>query len=103
VSELKLFTFPNTWRLRLFHRARIDDSGELLRSDPGACLQGRSGVKRWEHGRVACWLKEGRSKAVLHWTDERTDTYGIIRAEASANRRLDELWKAVTDQIAVDA
>jgi hypothetical protein len=99
VSELKLFAYPNTWRLRLFHRARIDRVDERLRPSPDACLRGRPGVRKWDHGRIACWLPQGGSKAVLHWTDERTDTYGILRAEIGADRRLTRLWQAVKEQI----
>ena len=58
------------------------------------------GVRKWEHGRVACWLPKDRSEAILHWIDERTDTYGIIRADASANRRLDRFWRALTAELA---
>ena len=97
IAELKLFTFPDTWRLRRYHRTRIEESGERVRPDPQACLQGQQGVRKWEHGSVACWLQEGRSKAAIHWTDERTGTYGIIRPEAAANDRLAELWLDVLE------
>jgi hypothetical protein len=99
VSELRLYTFPGTWRLRLNHIARVEASGVQLRPDPNACRQGQTGVRKWKHGRVACWLPKDRSKAVLHWIDERTDTYGIIRADVGADRRLDELWRALSDKL----
>ncbi len=98
-SELKLFTYPDTWRLRRSHRARVDQVGERLRPDPGACVAGRPGVRKWDHGRVACWIPGGGSKAVLHWTDERTDTYGILRADVDADRRIDRLWQGVLEMI----
>lgn len=103
VSELKLFTFPGTWRLRLYHLARVDDSAARVRPDPDACVQGRTGVRKWEYGRVACWRPDGRSKSVLHWIDERTQTYGIIRADTDSNQRLDDLWGAVTDELEFDS
>lgn len=99
VAELKLFTFPGTWRLRLYHLERVDEAGVQVRPHPDACVNGRTGVTKWEHGRVACWRLEGRSKAVLHWIDERTQAYGIIRAEPEANSGLDDLWRTLQGRL----
>jgi hypothetical protein len=99
VSDLKLFNFRGPYRLRLYHQARVDDSGARVRPEPGACQQGRPGVRKWEHGRLACWRAPGRSKAVLHWTDDRTGLYGLIRADAGANQRLLELWQTVMAEL----
>jgi hypothetical protein len=99
VAELELFTFPGTWRLRLHHIDQVENSKASVRPAPDACRQGRTGVRKWEHGRVACWRLDSGSQGVLHWIDERADLYGIIRADAGANRRLDDAWRALTDQL----
>ena len=101
-TELKLFTFPDPWRLRLHHQARVEEGGADVRPDPKACGQGRTGVRKWEHGRVACLRPGGGSKVVLHWTDERTQTFGTIRADAGAGRRIDELWRTLDGRLAPD-
>jgi hypothetical protein len=103
ISELKLFTFPGTYRLRLYHRARVDDADAVVLPDPRACRQGQTGVRKWEHGRVACWLPRRGSRPVLHWTDERTGLYGVIRGESGTERRLNDLWQAVMVELGPDA
>lgn len=103
MTELELFTFPGTWRLRLHHIDQVENSGGRIRPAPDACRQGRTGVRKWEHGRVACWRPDGGSQAVLHWIDERSNLYGIIRAEAGANRRLDDAWRTLRVELAPHA
>ena len=102
VSALWLFAYPDTEALRAFAERRFDDGRGSLREDPRACVGGRSGVVDWEHGQLACWVPRGASRPVLHWTDERTDTYGVIRPRAGAERRLHDLWETVVGQVSAD-
>ena len=95
VSVLWLFTYPDTDSLRAFQESRVDDGRGGLRMSPEACVSGRPGVREWDYGVVACWVPEGAARSVLHWTDERTDSYGVIRPRAGAERRLRDLWEAV--------
>ncbi len=92
VFELKLFTFPDAGQLGSFHEARVDEIRPDVLALDRACRLGRSGVRAWEHGRIACWSPKGRSRGVLHWTDERTNTYGIMRTLTDENRIRLRLW-----------
>ena len=100
IFEVKLLTFPDTERLRAFHQARVDKVKPALRESPRACEQGRAGVRDWDHGRIACWTPPGRSRGVLHWTDERTNTYGILRTFVDDNRVRLRLWGKLVRRIA---
>jgi hypothetical protein len=31
----------------------------------------------------------------LHWTDERTNTYGVLRTTVPANRRAELIWRSL--------
>jgi len=98
VYEVKLFTFPDQEQLQTFHQTRVDEVHPGLQSVANACARGRRGVRDWEHGRVACWIPTGRSRSVLHWTDERTNTYGTIRTLVGDNRQLLRSWRTLMAQ-----
>ncbi len=93
VHELRLYQFPGMWSLRAFHRQRLAEVRPTLASTSRACRLGRRGVTKWAHGRVACWVPDGRRRIVLHWTDERTNTYGVLRTFVHANRRPNIIWR----------
>jgi hypothetical protein len=99
VFELKLFTFPDAGALGSFHEARVDEIRPDVTALDRACRLGRSGVRAWEHGRIACWSPKGRSRGVLHWTDERTNTYGIMRTLTDENRIRLRLWGELLTRI----
>ena len=103
VSELKLFAHPGIYRLRLYHQSRVDESGMQVRPDPNACRQGQPGVRKWEHGRVACWWPQGRSSGVLLWSDERSNLSGLIRVEPGSAGRLLGLWRDLMAELETDA
>jgi hypothetical protein len=98
VREMKLFTFPDAGRLRAYHRERVGDVRPGLDATPKACRLGQRGVRHWTHGQVACWTPSGRQRSVLHWTDERTNTYGILRTSVHSNRRADLIWRTLLQQ-----
>ncbi len=100
VYELQLYTFPDGQRLRALHRARVDEVSPELVATADACRLGQRGVTTWAHGRVACWTPDGQMRAVLHWTDLRTNTYGILRTDVEANRRRFARWRALRETIA---
>jgi hypothetical protein len=92
IFELKLFTFADAAELQAFHAARVDEVRPAVTETARACLQGRSGVRDWDHGRISCWTPQGQSRGVLHWTDERTNTYGIVRTLVDQNAIRLRLW-----------
>ena len=90
---------PDAGPLGSLHEARVDEIRPDVLALDRACRLGRAGVRAWEHGRIACWSPKGRSRGVLHWTDERTNTYGIMRTLVDENRVRLRLWDELMRRI----
>jgi hypothetical protein len=93
--DLKVYQFPDADRLRDFHEIRSGEVRPALRRTPQACQAGRPGLTTWTHGLVACWTPAGRQRSVLHWTDERTNTYAIVQTLVEDNARLGSIWRSL--------
>jgi hypothetical protein len=94
ITELALFSFPDDESLANYFQYRVANVGELLAWD-GACVNGASGVREWEHGSVACWIASTGSKAArIRWTDERNRTYGVLDGSDMNLARLFRWWTA---------
>lgn len=74
------------WRWRV---AQIDPPP---RSRDGACANGRQGRASWEHGELVCYVARPSGQAKLRWTDERTETYGVIDANDDDLAALYQAW-----------
>jgi hypothetical protein len=68
---------------------RLRNVEPAVRTDATACESGAPGRRSWRHGKLACWVSPDSGLAALRWTDERTDTYGILNAADERGRRKD--------------
>jgi hypothetical protein len=92
---------PGVSRVLLFRFADPRRPEEQLDGDVAAAGQGEPGSVPcdaargpvdWRHGQVACWVEPQASAARLHWTDERTDLYGVMEASDDDLAALYERW-----------
>ena len=74
---------------------RVDQVEPPPASRESACADGRRGQARWEHGDLVCYASQGSKEAKLRWTDERSDTYGVIDATDRDVAGLFEAWSAL--------
>ena len=81
VDYVALFRFRDADRLDGFWTWRADSMAVPLRA--GSCADGRPGWDTWLHGEVVCDVNDD-GYAALRWTDERTDTYGVMNAVAGS-------------------
>jgi hypothetical protein len=96
VDYVALFRFRDAERLDSFWTWRADSMAVPLRA--GSCADGRPGWDTWRHGEVVCGVnKDGY--AALRWTDERTDTYGVVNAVAGSKdlATLYRHWQTIAD------
>jgi len=57
----------------------VDAEGAPMRTLP--CADGQPGRDTWLHGEYLCYVSDD-GVALLRWTDERTDTYGVMNGVA---------------------
>ena len=93
ITQLALFAFPDEDSLRTQFRRRLRRIDERPSQRESGCADGQEAVTAWEHGRLVCWTERGASPgARMCWTDERTDTYGVVDAADSDIARLFDWW-----------
>jgi hypothetical protein len=90
VAELALYTFPDSRTLDRFWQGRMEELGRLVTESDEACVEGRTGMRSWEYGRIACYVDGGQAK--IRWIDERTDTYGVLNATGNDLAALHAFW-----------
>ena len=78
IARYVLYRFPDTATLAAHFTEQVAAARPPLGVTEDACAPGTPGVRTWEHGWLACWVPEGTRMAQLHWTDERTSTYGVL-------------------------
>ena len=75
-------------------RAKAAAADAPERDDP--CFDGRAGRGTWPNGEYLCYVSDAGT-ALLRWTDERTDTYGVMNGVAGKKRLgvLARQWEAI--------
>ena len=92
VRQLALFSFPDADSMAAYWDWRVDQIEPRPKPRDLSCSSGSGGVASWAHGEVACYVSKASGEAKLRWTDERTDTYGIIDASDRDLRALYGAW-----------
>ena len=92
VAYMTLFRFPDASSMREYWSFRTDQNPDMP-SSSGACNDGNDGYGAWAHGEYFCYVSQAGGHALLRWTDERTDTYGVIDAKNAKLRPLYRAWE----------
>jgi|GEM_PF-5768541 len=95
LRQLALFRFPDDDSMAEYWSWRVDQVEPPPASREGACADGRRGQARWEHGDLVCYASGQPKVAKLRWTDERSDTYGVIDSTDRDLASLFEAWSAL--------
>jgi hypothetical protein len=85
VDYVALFAFESTEDLASYWQLRAEAAAAVAPEREGACLDGQPGRADWDHGQLLCYVSDS-GRAVLRWTDERSDTYGVMNAVAGETR-----------------
>jgi len=93
VAYMTLFRFPDGSTMGDYWAFRADQNPGMS-SRVGACRDGNKGYGSWAHGEYFCYVSKTGGHALLRWTDERTNTYGVLDAN---NARLKPLYRAWTE------
>ena len=95
VDYIVLFRFPSRRSLDLYWSERADAAASGVPSRAEPCRDGRPGRGAWSDGEYLCYVSDSGT-ALLRWTDERTDTYGVMNAVAgrSSLKTLYAQWQA---------
>jgi hypothetical protein len=80
VDYMTLWRFDDVSQLNGYWDARLADITPPVPQRSRACTNGTVGQRRWEFGRLACYIGSTTRDAALRWTDERTNTYGLLAA-----------------------
>ncbi len=94
VAYMTLFRFPDPSSMADYWSFRTDQNPDMP-SRSGACRDGDDGYGTWAHGEYFCYVSRAGGHALLRWTDERTDTYGVLDATDAELRPLYRAWKAL--------
>jgi hypothetical protein len=95
LRQLAFFRFPDDDSMAEYWAWRVDQVEPPPASRDGACADGRRGRARWDHGDLVCYVARGSKEAKLRWTDERSDTYGVIDSTDRDVGNLFEAWSAL--------
>jgi hypothetical protein len=96
VDYVVLIRFPDAEKLDRYWERRAGAAAAEAPDRDGACLDDRAGTGTWPNGEYLCYVSESGT-ALLRWTDERTNTYGVMNA-VSGKKRLDVLarqWASI--------
>ena len=85
VDYVVLFAFDAADDLSAYWDRRAAAAAARAPAREGACLDGQAGQASWDYGQVLCYVSEGGT-ALLRWTDDRTDTYGVMNAVSGEDR-----------------
>jgi hypothetical protein len=88
VEDVGYFEFPAVERLKAWWRERIKKQG--VKMDSGGCVDGKPGETDTGHGRIACYLSDG--KARIRWTDDTRLVYGAVNGVTGDLAGLFEWW-----------
>lgn len=91
VDYAVLFRFRNARRLADYWDARAAAAGAQAPVRDRPCADGQPGQGSWAHGRILCYVS-GAGHALIRWTDERSNTYGVMNA-SPGSRNLNALYR----------
>lgn len=95
VDYVVLFRFPGAAELDRYWERRAQAT-TVAPEREDACFDDRAGTGTWPNGEYLCYVS-GSGTALLRWTDERTNTYGVMNA-VSGRKHLDVLarqWASI--------
>jgi len=79
IDYIVLFRFPDASSLDAYWSERAAAAASVAPPREAPCRNGRPGQGRWNGGEYLCYVSD-TGAALLRWTDERTDTYGVMNA-----------------------
>lgn len=91
VDYVVLFRFKNARNLEGYWMWRADAASSAAPMRQAPCVDGRPGLDTWLHGEYLCYVSDA-GNALLRWTDERTDTFGVMNA-APGRTNLKQLYR----------
>ncbi len=91
VDYLTLFRFPDGPTMGEYWEFRSDQNPKLPKRAE-ACADGNKGSAEWAHGDYFCYVSKSGGHALLRWTDDRTNTYGVLDATDSSIAPLFRSW-----------
>jgi S1-C subfamily serine protease len=89
VDYVALYRFDRTAAMDRYWRQRLSKVTPAVRTLSTACQSGAPGLRSWRYGELACWISPDSGLGALRWTDERTNTYGILTAADEPGWRKD--------------
>jgi predicted metalloprotease len=97
LQQAAMFIFPDTSSMESYWRWRVTRIDPHPPRRSSACQQGMAAIQRWRHGELACYVDKSRTpyRARIRWTDERTNTYGVLDADDRSIERLFQWWSVV--------
>jgi len=96
IKQVALFKFADGRSLEDYWRYRVGEIPGNLPRNARVCWNGKRGVSSWAHGAVACYTSvasDGSRVAKVRWTDERSNTYGLVDAKNGDLGALFEWWR----------
>lgn len=96
VFQYALFRFLDGSSMADYWGYRLGEFPANLTWRFDACSGGTRGITTWTHGDVACYVSKssaGTKRARIRWTDERTNTYGVLDATDTKLARLVRWWQ----------
>lgn len=99
IDYLTLFRFPHATTMAEYWAHRREQNPRMSRRS-NACADGKKGSASWQYGDYFCYLSRSGSHALLRWTDERTNTYGVLDANNARLAPLHRAWLELRDGVA---
>ena len=96
IDYVVLFRFPDTPAMERSWQRRAKAAAADAPEREGPCFDGDAGRGSWPHGEYLCYVSDS-GPALRRWTDERTDTYGVMNGVAGKKRLglLARRWEAI--------
>ncbi len=91
VDYVVLFRFKTTAWLEGYWMWRADAAASVAPMRQAPCVDGRPGLDTWQHGEYLCYVSDA-GNALFRWTDERTDTFGVMNA-TPGRKNLKQLYR----------
>jgi hypothetical protein len=97
IKQTAMFIFPDGQSMDQYWRWRVNRIEPEPPRRRGACSSGDRGIRRWSHGELVCYVDRANSprRAKIRWTDERTNTYGILDGESRSIAELYDWWSVI--------
>ena len=77
IEHVTLFRFADRASMSDYWSFRRTQNPKMRKRED-ACVGGGKGYGTWTHGRYFCYVSKTSGRALLRWTDKRTNTYGVL-------------------------